>query len=57
MNNIVRFLRDESGPVAVEYAILLSLISVASIGAVSAVGMRLKIAFTNIADRLEEAGI
>lgn len=57
MNIISRFLRDESGPVAVEYAILLSLISVASVGAIGAVGTRVTSAFTNIADELEKAGL
>ena len=57
MNTVVRFLRDESRPAAVEYAILLSLISVACIGSIGALGTRVNAAFTNIADRLEEAGI
>ena len=57
MNTIVRFLRDENGPIAVEYAILLSLISVASITAIGAVGARVEAAFVNIADRLEDAGV
>lgn len=57
MNTILRFIRDENGPAAVEYAILLSLISVACIGAIGALGTRLEAAFTNIADRLDDAGI
>ena len=57
MNTLRRFLCDESGPTAVEYAVLLSLVSVACIGAFGAIGIRVEAAFTNIADRLEEAGI
>jgi pilus assembly protein Flp/PilA len=36
--NFVRFYRDEDGPTAVEYAVLLALILVAVISAINAVG-------------------
>lgn len=35
---VVRFLRDEDGPTAVEYAMLLALILVALISSITAVG-------------------
>ena len=57
MNSIESFLRDEGGPAAVEYAVLLSLITVGCIAAIGALGARLAAAFTSIAERLEEAGV
>lgn len=38
MNALMRFLRDESGPTAVEYAVMLALILVTCLGAIAAVG-------------------
>ena len=35
---LLRFLRDESGPTAVEYAVMLALIIVVCIAAISALG-------------------
>jgi pilus assembly protein Flp/PilA len=37
-NQLLRFTRDEGGPTAVEYAVLLALILVAVISAINAVG-------------------
>jgi pilus assembly protein Flp/PilA len=39
MNKVVNFLRDESGPTSVEYALLLALIAAAIIAAISSVGL------------------
>ncbi len=39
IRDIGRFLADESGPTAVEYAVLLGLILVAVIGAIGTVGV------------------
>lgn len=38
MNHLLRFLRDESGPTAVEYAVMLALIIGVCIGAVGFFG-------------------
>jgi len=38
MKNLMRFLRDESGPTATEYAVMLALIIVVCIGAVGFFG-------------------
>ncbi len=37
-NRVARFLRDESGPTAVEYAVMLALILVSVMGAIGIVG-------------------
>ena len=39
IRRILRFLADEGGPTAVEYAVLLGLIMVAIIGAIGTVGV------------------
>lgn len=38
MSSILRFLSDESGPAAVEYAVMLALILVVIIGSIQSVG-------------------
>jgi len=38
MNALLKFLRDESGPTAVEYAVMLSLIIVTCYAAIASVG-------------------
>lgn len=38
MRAILNFLRDESGPTAVEYAVMLALILLTCLGAIAAVG-------------------
>jgi pilus assembly protein Flp/PilA len=38
VNSVVRFVRDESGPTAVEYAVMLALIIVVCITAVTTLG-------------------
>lgn len=43
-----RFLRDESGPTTVEYAIMISLILIAVIGAVSVLGTQEQAVFTHV---------
>jgi Flp pilus assembly pilin Flp len=46
-----RFWRDESGPTAVEYAVLAAGIVVAAVLAVAALGLRASALFQNAADR------
>jgi pilus assembly protein Flp/PilA len=43
----VRFLREEDGPTAVEYAIMLALIIVVCVGAIQAVGSGANNSFSN----------
>lgn len=44
---LVRFLKQEDGPTAVEYAVMLALIIVAVFGTVSAVGTTANTSFDN----------
>ena len=44
--NVVKFLKAEDGPTAVEYAVMLALIIVAVIGAVTTVGTKSSGTFT-----------
>jgi len=53
MQNIVRFLKDESGATAIEYGLIAALIAVAIIGAVSAVGTSTSNQFGQISTALD----
>lgn len=55
MQFLRRFLKDEAGATAIEYGLIAALIAVVIIGAVSTIGSELNIAFTSIADCLEDA--
>jgi pilus assembly protein Flp/PilA len=44
----VSFLKDEDGPTAVEYAVMLALIIVVCIGAITALGTAANNTFTNV---------
>jgi pilus assembly protein Flp/PilA len=56
MEGIKKFCQDESGASAVEYGLLVSLIAVAIIGAVSALGTKLGSVFNSTANALNTAG-
>ncbi len=56
MNTIKRFLREEDGPTATEYAVMLALIIVVAIGAVGALGSKVNDIFTGLNDRLDSVG-
>ena len=47
-NKVARFLRDESGPTAVEYAVMLALIIVVCIAAVTTLGSNASNNFSNV---------
>jgi pilus assembly protein Flp/PilA len=49
---IRRFLKDERGTTAIEYGLIASLIVVAVIGGITAVGQASVLALNNIADQL-----
>ena len=46
---VQRFLRDESGPTAVEYAVMLALIIVVCIAAITTLGNNASYTFNNVA--------
>ncbi len=55
MNKLIaRFAKDESGATAIEYGLIAALISVAIIGAVSAIGTNLTGKFSTIASQLQK---
>ena len=47
-NAVVEFVRNEDGPTAVEYAVMLALIIVVCLGAVSALGAKTSSTFTSV---------
>jgi pilus assembly protein Flp/PilA len=55
MERIKHFWKDDSGASAVEYGLLVSLIAVAIIGAVSALGTKLGSVFNSTAQKLNTA--
>jgi pilus assembly protein Flp/PilA len=46
---ITRFLRDEDGPTAVEYAVMLALIIVVCVAAITTLGSNANNTFSNVA--------
>lgn len=52
MRFLRRFLKDQSGMSAVEYGLMLCLLSLGLLGAVSATGVRLTELFDEVADAL-----
>ncbi len=52
MKELWRFLKDEEGPTAVEYAVMVGLIAVAIIITVTALGGQLNTTFSAITSRL-----
>ena len=54
--NLVRFLKAEDGPTAVEYAVMLALIIVVCIGAVTTLGNNASAKFTSVGNSLGGTG-
>ena len=54
-NLLKKFLRDESGATAIEYGLIAGLVSVAAIGALSAMGGSLDTMFSAVSDQLNAA--
>ena len=52
MRKILQFLRDESGPTAVEYAVMLALIVVACLGSIQLFGANTAATFGDIRDQI-----
>jgi pilus assembly protein Flp/PilA len=53
---LVRFLKDESGPTAVEYAVMLALIIVVCITAVTALGTNASSTFSYVGSNTGKVG-
>jgi pilus assembly protein Flp/PilA len=53
---VVNFLKQEDGPTAVEYAVMLALIIVVCIAAITALGTNANQTFTTISNSLANAG-
>ena len=51
-NVLARFMKDESGATAIEYGLIASLIAVAAIVAMTAVGTKLQSTFSNVSAKL-----
>jgi pilus assembly protein Flp/PilA len=51
-HSVSRFLRDEDGPTAVEYAVMLALIIVVCIAAVRVLGTNASTTFNNVATNI-----
>ena len=49
VKSVVKFVRAEDGPTAVEYAVMLALIIVVCIGAVTTLGTKASTTFNNVA--------
>lgn len=52
MKMFIRFMKDEEGATAIEYGLIAALISVAAIGAMTALGTQLSTLFTTVANAL-----
>jgi len=53
---LVNFLQDESGPTAVEYAVMLALIVVVCIAAITALGSNANNTFTTVSNKIGGTG-
>jgi pilus assembly protein Flp/PilA len=53
---LVNFLKDESGPTAVEYAVMLALIIVVCIAAITALGSNANNTFTFVSNKIGGTG-
>jgi len=52
MNLVKRFLVNEDGPTATEYAVMLALIIIVSIAAIGLLGQKVNTIFTNVETKL-----
>jgi pilus assembly protein Flp/PilA len=55
-NALVNFLKDESGPTAVEYAVMLALIIVVCITAITALGTNANNTFSYVSTQIKSSG-
>ncbi len=54
-NLISRFVKEDSGATAIEYGLIAALVSVAAIGALTAMGQSLNTMFTTVSSALDSA--
>ena len=52
MRTFLKLARNDSGATAIEYGLIAALIAVAEIGAMTAVGSKLRVTFTNVSGSL-----
>ena len=52
MRTILKLARNDRGATAIEYGLIAALIAVAAIGAMTAVGSKLSVTFTNVSGSL-----
>ncbi len=55
VQSLVKFLKKEDGPTAVEYAIMLALIIVICVGAISIVGSNANTTYSNVSAHIKGA--
>ncbi|GAB6053821.1 Flp family type IVb pilin [Magnetospira thiophila] len=55
MKTLSKFFRDDSGATAIEYGLIAALVSVAAIGALTAMGGSLSAMFTSVSGQLQTA--
>jgi pilus assembly protein Flp/PilA len=55
IHSIARFLRNEDGPTAVEYAVMLALIIVVCIGAITTLGKNANRTFDSVGDAISSS--
>ena len=55
MNYILKFLREEDGPTAVEYAVMLAMIVMFCLGAIRLLGTTAASSFQESADQMQDA--
>ena len=55
-SSVVNFVKDESGPTAVEYAVMLALIIVVCIAAITALGSNANNTFTFVGNAISGTG-
>ena len=53
--NLVKFLKSEDGPTAVEYAVMVALIIVVSIAAITTLGSKVKTTFEDTSTKITTA--
>jgi pilus assembly protein Flp/PilA len=56
LNKVVRFLKSEDGPTAVEYAVMLALIVIVCLVSIQAIGTNANATFNSIATQLAGTG-
>ena len=56
LNRVKNFLRNEDGPTATEYAVMLALIIIVALAAITLLGQKVQTIFGNVESALPDAG-